>query len=75
VCPTELLDLVQPMVMNDINLQLCKEFTTEEINDTLFQIEPLKALGLDGFRARFFQRNWEVMKQDIMGGGGASSLL
>jgi hypothetical protein len=33
---------------------LCKEFTDEEISDTLFQIEPMKALGPDGYPARFF---------------------
>jgi hypothetical protein len=32
----------------------------------LFQIGPLKAPGPDGFLARFFQRNWDVVKQDII---------
>jgi hypothetical protein len=68
VCPTKLLDLVQSTVSDDINLQLCKEFTVEEINDALFQVGPLKAPGPDGFPTHFFQRNWEVMKQDITRG-------
>jgi hypothetical protein len=33
---------------------------------TLFQIGPLKAPGLDGFPARFFQRNWAVLKDDVI---------
>jgi hypothetical protein len=34
------------------------EFTDEEISDALFQIGPLKAPSVDGFPARFYQRNW-----------------
>ena len=49
-----------------MNLQLCKEFTDEEISDALFQIGPLKAPGPDGFPARFFQRNWLLMKGDVI---------
>jgi hypothetical protein len=50
--------------MND---NLCKEFRDEEIGDALFQMGPLKALGPHGFPARFFQRNWEVVKDVIRG--------
>jgi hypothetical protein len=38
----------------------------QEISDALFQIGPLKAPGPDGFPARFFQRNWSVIKSDIV---------
>jgi hypothetical protein len=34
--------------------------------DALFQISPLKGPGPDGFPMRFFQRNWEVMKVDVI---------
>ena len=45
---------------------LCKEFSDKEIGDALFQIGPLKAPGPDGFPARFFQRNWGLIKEDIV---------
>ena len=45
---------------------LCKEFTEKEISDALFQIGPLKAPGPDGFPARFFQRNWGLLKEDMV---------
>lgn len=43
-----------------------RSFQIRKIADALFQIGPLKAPGPDGFLARFFQRNWEVMKGDVI---------
>jgi hypothetical protein len=51
------------MNMND---SLCKDFTDEEIGDALFQIGPLKAPGVDGFPARFYQRNWGTIKEEVI---------
>jgi hypothetical protein len=48
-----------------MNEKLCIEFSDEEIGYALFQIGPLKALGKDGFLARFYQRHWGVFKDDI----------
>lgn len=52
-------------VDEDMNKSLTKEFTEKEISDALFQIGPLKAPGRDGFPARFFQRNWGVLKKEV----------
>jgi hypothetical protein len=49
-----------------MNEKLCADFTEKEIGDALFQISPLKAPGPDGFPARFFQRNWGVLKEEII---------
>ena len=57
-----LLDTCVNGVMND---DLCRELTDQEISDALFQIGPLKAPGPDGLPARFFQRNWGLLKDDI----------
>ena len=48
--------------MNDI---LCAPFSEEEVSGALFQIGPLKAPATDGLLARFFQRNWAVLKAEI----------
>jgi hypothetical protein len=56
VCPHELLDLVEPSITDDMNLELYKEFSDEKICNALFHIGPLKALGPDGFPARFSKR-------------------
>jgi hypothetical protein len=68
VNPQELVQLFRPMITEEMNAELCKEFSDEEISDTLFQIGPLKAPGPDGFPARFFQKNWKIMKPDVVTG-------
>jgi len=66
VNPESLVSMIQERVSEDMNEQLCREFTDEEIGDALFQIGPLKAPGPDGFPARFFQRNWGLMKEEVI---------
>jgi hypothetical protein len=66
VQPNQVIDLFQPLITEEMNVDLCKEFSDEEISNALFQIGPLKALGSDGFPAHFFQWNWEVLKADVM---------
>jgi hypothetical protein len=67
VNPTDILEAFETRITEEVNENLCKEFLDDEISDTLFQIGPLKA-GLDGFPARFFQKNWDTVKPDITRG-------
>lgn len=55
-----------PKVTQGMNDSLCAQFTQEGISNALFQIGPLKAPRTDGFPARFYQRNWVVMKTEIV---------
>jgi hypothetical protein len=64
----QVVQMFQLMITAEMNDDLCKDFSDKEIGDALFQMGPLKALGPDGFPARFFQRNWEVMKADVVMG-------
>ena len=66
--PDLVIDNLQARVNDDMNFSLCKIFTDEEISDALFQIGPLKAPGPDGFPARFFQRNWDLINDDVIKG-------
>jgi hypothetical protein len=50
ICPQNLIQLFQPRITDEINADLCKDFSEEEISDALSQIGPLKAPGPDGFR-------------------------
>ncbi len=58
--------LMKPKVTDAMNEELCKTFSEEEIANALFQIGPLKAPGPDGFPGRFYQRNWAILKDDIV---------
>ena len=60
------LDLLDAMVTEEENIKLCTPFTDKEIADALFQTGPLKALGPEGFLARFFQRNWSTLKEGVL---------
>lgn len=63
--PREILDLVAKRVTPDMNSLLTKHFSPEEVSATLFQIGPLKAMGIDGFPARLYQKNLETIKGDV----------
>ena len=66
VDPSELTELMNTKITDDMNKALCRSFSAEEISDALFQMGPLKAPGPDGFPARFYQRHWEVLKNDVV---------
>jgi hypothetical protein len=59
-------ELVQESITPEVNGKLCSDFSDKEISDALFQIGPIKAPGPDGFPARFYQRNWEVLRSEII---------
>jgi hypothetical protein len=54
VAPDEIVNLFEQKISADMNQNLCRYFSEEEISDALFQIGPLKAPGPDSFPARFF---------------------
>ena len=62
---SELLQFVPQRVNAAMNGLLEKEFTAEEVRNTLFQMAPSKAPGVDGFTAGFFQRHWDILGDDI----------
>lgn len=61
---------------------LIRNFNRIEIETTLNQMTAFKFLGLDGFGAKFYQKFWKIMSQDvcdailnILNGEGMSSSL
>ena len=65
VTPDHMVNLFSEKVTAEMNDLLRRDFTDEEISNALFQIGPLKAPGPDGFPARFFQRNWGIIKKEV----------
>jgi hypothetical protein len=66
VVPELIAELIEEKVDIEMNENLIRDFTDREISDALFQIGPLKAPGADGFPARFFQRNWGTIKEEVI---------
>lgn len=64
--PENLLSFYAQNITEEMNRKLTEPFSEEEISDALFQIGPLKAPGPDGFPARFFQKNWGILKEDVV---------
>jgi hypothetical protein len=64
--PAPVVNLLQEVITDEVNDNLCRPFSVDEISDAIFQIGPLKAPGPDGFPARFYQRNWGVLKHEIV---------
>ena len=62
------INLIDSRVTDDVNDGICAYFSEKEISDALFQTDPLKAPGPDGFPARIFQWNWAVMKEHLIAG-------
>ena len=50
-----ILEVIQPLVTEDMNTSLIKEFTRHEVDIALKEMASLKASGLDGMPPLFFQ--------------------
>jgi hypothetical protein len=55
-----------PQVSIEENNFLNALFTEDEVKKAVFQMEHNKALGPDGFPAKFYQNFWEVIKVDLL---------
>ena len=57
-------DIVQ--VSQEENILLTGPFSENKVKDVVFQMEHNKAPGPDGFPAEFYQKFWEVIKDDLL---------
>lgn len=62
---TEMVANMPECVNEDDNLLLTAPFTMVEFKDALFQMQPDKAPGPDGFNPRFYQHFWSSIGDDI----------
>ena len=61
----ELEDLITPCILVEENEKISKIPTPSNINDTLFQMQDLKAPGLDGFPAIFYKEYWSIIGEVV----------
>ncbi|XP_061993303.1 uncharacterized protein LOC133711154 [Rosa rugosa] len=59
------LEAIQPCVLEEMNSQLCRNYTEEEIREALFQMYPTKSPGPDGMPPLFFQHYWDTIGKDV----------
>jgi hypothetical protein len=52
-------------VTEEMNTELLKIFTKEEIGVAIAQMAALKAPGPDGYTAEFFQKNWDTVGDEV----------
>ncbi|KAA3477129.1 reverse transcriptase [Gossypium australe] len=60
-----LFSLVEKKVTNCMNESLLKHFTKEDIWNAVKLMPPLKAPGVEGFSAIFFQRYWHIVGPEV----------
>ncbi|KAL4278536.1 hypothetical protein GQ457_03G025960 [Hibiscus cannabinus] len=60
-----ILNLVRPRVTGEHNQNLLAHFQPDEIHAAVFGMPPMKASGMDGYHALFFQKYWHVVGADI----------
>lgn len=71
----ELIDLIDTRISDNMNVELCRDFTAEEISNALLRMGPLKAPGLNGFPMFFFQNHWDLMRENVVAAVQNSSLM
>lgn len=57
---------VSPLVTNDMNDELDTPFTEADVQKVLFDLNPNKAPGPDGYSASFFQKEWNIIRADVV---------
>ncbi|KAH1107833.1 hypothetical protein J1N35_011601 [Gossypium stocksii] len=60
------LDYIDRCIPGEANDKLLKNFTDNEIKEAFNQMDPRKALGIDGLSGNFFIENWDVVRGDVL---------
>ena len=57
---------IPTMITEEMNTELSRYFTREEIVTALKQIHPTKSPGPDGMSAFFFQKYWDIVGSNVL---------
>lgn len=61
-CPSGCFPTVEPNLLG----QLDREVSMHEVRKALFDMAPLKAPGIDGLHAQFFQSQWNAVVESLV---------
>ena len=56
---------IQPSITDDMNEDLTREFTIEEVHQALKQMAPTTTPGLDGMSPVFYKSFWHIVGNDV----------
>ena len=59
------LEVIQSIVTEEMNSNLTRDFTKQEVDLVLKEMAPLKASGLDGMPPLFFQSFWPLIGDEV----------
>uniref|UniRef100_A0A803PEE7 RNase H type-1 domain-containing protein n=1 Tax=Cannabis sativa TaxID=3483 RepID=A0A803PEE7_CANSA len=63
--PPHLQTMIQPMISDEINLELIRIPSATEIREVVWAMHPLKAPGPDGMPGKFYKDHWEIVGRDV----------
>eukprot|EP00253_Pinus_taeda_P035967 PITA_35967 len=63
---SKLLDVVSHLITARMNQWLEAKVNKNEVKDSLFGMDPEKALGPDGFTANFLQSCWQIVENEFL---------
>ena len=62
---TKVIEVIPHVITPDMNVQLDREFTIEEVEVAIKQMAPLKSPGPDGMPPLFYQNYWSLIGFDV----------
>ncbi|KAL9678505.1 hypothetical protein QQ045_016349 [Rhodiola kirilowii] len=57
---------IKPCIIDEMNAWLLRDITELEVRDAVFALGSLKAPGIDGFPAIFYQKYWQRLKNSVV---------
>ena len=62
----EVIDTMEPKVSVEMNQNLIRQFTKEEVEAALKQMHPTKSPGPNSMSAVFYQKFWDIVGNDVV---------